>query len=150
LKDIIELTHQDNVGDQWIAVISEIMKTFPDRSLFHFDLTDQECEGYSNGIQELRKTGSLSIVMFMYIVNICFVLFLLPLKFFLVKKNNDTTHLPLESCYLGKSALKMLTGDIPNPAKCFSLIRKAKSARVRQELLEKGIVIVDDYLHRKG
>lgn len=58
--------------------------------------------------------------------------------FFLVKKNNDTTHLPLESCYLGRSALKMLTGDIPNPSKCFSLIRKAKSARIRQDLLEKS------------
>jgi len=57
---------------------------------------------------------------------------------FLVKKNNDTTHLPLESCYLGRSALKMLTGDIPNPSKCFSLIRKAKSARIRQDLLEKS------------
>ena len=56
----------------------------------------------------------------------------------LVKKNNDTTHLPLESCYLGRSALKILTGDIPNPPKCFSLIRKAKSARVRQDLLEKS------------
>jgi hypothetical protein len=33
----------------------------------------------------------------------------------------------------------MLTGDIPNPSKCFSLIRKAKSARIRQELLEKGL-----------
>lgn len=55
-----------------------------------------------------------------------------------MKKNNDTTHLPLESCYLGRSALRMLTGEIPNPAKCFSLIRKAKSARVRQDLLEKS------------
>ncbi|CAF1247034.1 unnamed protein product [Rotaria sordida] len=111
LKDIIELSRKDNVGDQWVAVISEIMKTFPDKSLFNLDLTDQECEGFTDGIQELRKT---------------------------VKKNNDTTHLPLESCYLGKSALKMLTGDIPNPSKCFSLIRKAKSARIRQELLEKS------------
>lgn len=111
LKEIIELSRQDNVGDQWIAVISEIMKTFPDKSLFNLDLTDDECEGYTNGIQELRKT---------------------------VKKNNDTTHLPLESCYLGRSALKMLTGDIPNPSKCFSLIRKAKSARIRQDLLEKS------------
>jgi hypothetical protein len=33
----------------------------------------------------------------------------------------------------------MLTGDIPNPSKCFSLIRKAKSARIRQDLLEKSI-----------
>jgi hypothetical protein len=32
----------------------------------------------------------------------------------------------------------MLTGDIPNPSKCFNLIRKAKSARIRQELLEKS------------
>ena len=32
----------------------------------------------------------------------------------------------------------MLTGDIPNPSKCFSLIRKAKSARIRQDLLEKS------------
>ncbi len=56
-----------------------------------------------------------------------------------MKKNNDTTHLPLESCYLGRSALKMLTGDIPNPSKCFSLIRKAKSARIRQDLLEKSL-----------
>ncbi|CAF3919072.1 unnamed protein product [Rotaria magnacalcarata] len=111
VKDIIELSRKDNVGDQWVAVISEIMKTFPDKSLFNLDLTDQECEGFTDGIQELRKT---------------------------VKKNNDTTHLPLESCYLGKSALKMLTGDIPNPSKCFSLIRKAKSARIRQELLEKS------------
>ncbi|CAF0725514.1 unnamed protein product [Rotaria sp. Silwood1] len=111
LKDIIELSRKDNVGDQWVAVISEIMKTFPDKALFNLDLTDQECEGFTDGIQELRKT---------------------------VKKNNDTTHLPLESCYLGKSALKMLTGDIPNPSKCFSLIRKAKSARIRQELLEKS------------
>ncbi|CAF4853917.1 unnamed protein product, partial [Rotaria sp. Silwood2] len=80
------------------------------------------------GIQELRKTGFIhySIIIFSNI-NFC-----------LVKKNNDTTHLPLESCYLGKSALKMLTGDIPNPSKCFSLIRKAKSARIRQELLEKS------------
>lgn len=45
----------------------------------------------------------------------------------------------MESCYLGRSALKMLTGDIPNPPKCFSLIRKAKSARIRQELLEKSL-----------
>ncbi|UJR25796.1 hypothetical protein I4U23_007146 [Adineta vaga] len=111
LSDIIELSRKDNVGDQWVAVISEIMKTFPDKSLFNLDLTDQECEGFSDGIQELRKT---------------------------VKKNNDTTHLPLESCYLGRSALKMLTGDIPNPSKCFSLIRKAKSARIRQDLLEKS------------
>jgi len=57
LKEIIELGRQDNVGDQWIAVISEIMKTFPDKSLFNLDLTDDECEGYTNGIQELRKTG---------------------------------------------------------------------------------------------
>ena len=72
-------------------------------------------------------------------VRIC--LFLLIDVFFssiLVKKNNDTTHLPLESCYLGRSALKMLIGDIPNPSKCFSLIRKAKSARIRQDLLEKS------------
>ena len=60
LKEIIELTHHDNVGDQWISVISEIMKTFPDKSSFNYDLTDQECEGFSDGIQELRKTGSLS------------------------------------------------------------------------------------------
>lgn len=57
MKEIIELGRQDNVGDQWIAVISEIMKTFPDKSLFNLDLTDDECEGYTNGIQELRKTG---------------------------------------------------------------------------------------------
>ena len=60
-----------------------------------------------------------------------------------MKKNNDTTHLPLESCYLGRSALKILTGDIPNPPKCFSLIRKAKSARVRQDLLEKSTTFAD-------
>ena len=57
MKEIIELGRQDNVGDQWIAVISEIMKTFPGKSLFNLDLTDDECEGYTNGIQELRKTG---------------------------------------------------------------------------------------------
>jgi negative elongation factor A len=57
LKDIIELSRKDNVGDQWVAVISEIMKTFPDKSLFNLDLTDQECEGFTDGIQELRKTG---------------------------------------------------------------------------------------------
>lgn len=55
-----------------------------------------------------------------------------------VKKNNDTTHLPLESCYLGRSSLKVLTGEIPNPPKCFSLIRKAKSARIRQDLLDRS------------
>lgn len=32
----------------------------------------------------------------------------------------------------------MLIGDVPNPSKCFSLIRKAKSARIRQDLLEKS------------
>ena len=104
------------------------MKTFPDRSLFNLDLTDQECEGFTDGIQELRKTGLIKK----------FVSFLFINFISLVKKNNDITHLPLESCYLGKSALKMLTGDIPNPSKCFSLIRKAKSARIRQELLEKS------------
>jgi negative elongation factor A len=57
LNDIVELSRKDNVGDQWVAVISEIMKTFPDKSLFNLDLTDQECEGYTDGIQELRKTG---------------------------------------------------------------------------------------------
>ena len=66
LKDIIELTHQDNSSDQWIAVISEIMKTFPDKSLFNLDLTDQECEGFADGIQELRKTGENSIETFVY------------------------------------------------------------------------------------
>ena len=61
MKEIIELIHQNNEDDQWIAVISEIMKTFPDKSLFNVDLSDQECEGYSDGIQELRKTGVLSL-----------------------------------------------------------------------------------------
>lgn len=103
------------------------MKTFPDKSLFNLDLTDQECDGFTDGIQELRKTG--------------FIILKINLSSYflvLVKKNNDTTHLPIESCYLGRSALKMLTGDIPNPSKCFSLIRKAKSARIRQDLLEKS------------
>jgi hypothetical protein len=53
----VELCHNDNVGDQWVAVISEIMRIFPDKSLFNLDLTDQECEGFTDGIQELRKTG---------------------------------------------------------------------------------------------
>jgi len=57
LSDTIELCRKDNVSDQWVAVISEIMKTFPDKSLFNLDLTDQECDGYTDGIQELRKTG---------------------------------------------------------------------------------------------
>lgn len=60
MKEIIELSRKDNVGDQWIAVISEIMTTFPDKSLFNLDLTDEECDGFTNGIQELRKTGSIS------------------------------------------------------------------------------------------
>ncbi|CAF0845093.1 unnamed protein product [Didymodactylos carnosus] len=111
LRDIIELSRKDVVGDQWVAVISEIMKSFPDKATFNFDLSDQECEGFSAGVQELRKT---------------------------VKKHNDTTLLPLESCFLGRSALKLLIGDIPNPPKCFNLVRKAKSARLKQELLEKG------------
>lgn len=61
LKEIIDQCHQDNVGDQWIVVISEIMKTFPDRSLFNVDLSDQECEGFDQSIQELRKTGRCSM-----------------------------------------------------------------------------------------
>lgn len=60
MKEIIELSRKDNVGDQWIAVISEIMTTFPDKSLFNLDLTDEECDGFTNGIQELRKTGLIS------------------------------------------------------------------------------------------
>ncbi len=72
MKDIIELSRKDNVGDQWVAVISEIMKTFPDKSLFNLDLTDQECEGFSDGIQELRKTGSMKILFSRSIFLFCF------------------------------------------------------------------------------
>jgi hypothetical protein len=38
------------------------MKTFPDKSLFNLDLTDQECDGYTDGIQELRKTGFFYLI----------------------------------------------------------------------------------------
>ena len=51
------MSHDDDEGDQWIKVISEIMKTFPSKSSFNLDLTNQECEGFIDGIQELRKTG---------------------------------------------------------------------------------------------
>lgn len=38
------------------------MKTFPDKSSFNVELSDSECEGYSDGIQELRKIGWISLI----------------------------------------------------------------------------------------
>jgi len=52
LNEIIEMCHDDDEGDQWVKVISEIMKTFPSKSSFNLDLTNQECEGFMDGIQE--------------------------------------------------------------------------------------------------
>jgi hypothetical protein len=47
------------------------MKTFPDKSLFNLDLTDQECEGFTDGIQELRKTGLMKFIFSINIIS-CF------------------------------------------------------------------------------
>jgi hypothetical protein len=48
------------------------MKTFPDKSLFNLDLTDQECEGFTDGIQELRKTGLIIYYLKFYLIILFF------------------------------------------------------------------------------
>nr|CAG4643322.1 EOG090X08WB [Ilyocryptus agilis] len=113
LDDILEVAFVD--GDPWVAMVAEILKTYPATGALNTEIgsaTDEDTKRIFNDLaNDLRK---------------------------LVKKHGETGMLPLECPYLNKTALFTVVGQQSHPLKHFTLKRKPKSAALRAELLQKS------------
>nr|CAG4641829.1 EOG090X08WB [Eurycercus lamellatus] len=113
LEEILEVAFVD--GDPWVAMVAEILKTYPATGALNTEIgtaTDEDTRRIFNDLaNDLRK---------------------------LVKKHGETGMLPLECPYLNKTALFTVVGQQSHPVKHFTLKRKPKSAALRAELLQKS------------
>nr|SVE77100.1 EOG090X08WB [Daphnia lumholtzi]SVE78331.1 EOG090X08WB [Daphnia lumholtzi]SVE78959.1 EOG090X08WB [Daphnia lumholtzi] len=113
LEEILEVAVVD--GDPWVAMVAEILKTYPATGALNMEIgsaTDEYTRKIFNDLaNDLRK---------------------------LVKKHGETGMLPLECPYLNKTALFTVVGQQSHPVKHFTLKRKPKSAALRAELLQKS------------
>nr|CAG4637148.1 EOG090X08WB [Ceriodaphnia reticulata]SVE73036.1 EOG090X08WB [Ceriodaphnia reticulata] len=113
LDEILEVAVVD--GDPWVAMVAEILKTYPATGALNMEIcsaTDEYTRKIFNDLaNDLRK---------------------------LVKKHGETGMLPLECPYLNKTALFTVVGQQSLPIKHFTLKRKPKSAALRAELLQKS------------
>lgn len=113
LEEILEVAFVD--GDPWVAMMAEILKTYPATGALNTEIgsaADEDTRRIFNDLSnDLRK---------------------------LVKKHGDTGMLPLECPYLNKTALFTVVGQQSHPVKHFTLKRKPKSAALRAELLQKS------------
>nr|CAG4646385.1 EOG090X08WB [Macrothrix elegans] len=113
LEEILEVAFVD--GDPWVAMVAEILKTYPSTGALNTEIgsaTDEDTRRIFNDLcNDLRK---------------------------LVKKHGETGMLPLECPYLNKTALFTVVGQQSHPVKHFTLKRKPKSAALRAELLQKS------------
>nr|SVE76485.1 EOG090X08WB [Daphnia longispina] len=113
LEEILEVAVVD--GDPWVAMVAEILKTYPATGALNMEIgsaTDEYTRKIFNDLaNDLRK---------------------------LVKKHGETGMLPLECPYLNKTALFTVVGQQSHPIKHFTLKRKPKSAALRAELLQKS------------
>nr|CAG4636306.1 EOG090X08WB [Eubosmina coregoni]SVE69898.1 EOG090X08WB [Eubosmina coregoni] len=113
LEEILEVAFVD--GDPWVAMVAEILKTYPATGALNTEIgsaTDEDTKRIFNDLaNDLRK---------------------------LVKKHGETGMLPLECPYLNKTALFTVVGQQSHPVKHFTLKRKPKSAALRAELLQKS------------
>nr|CAG4649471.1 EOG090X08WB [Scapholeberis mucronata]SVE93717.1 EOG090X08WB [Scapholeberis mucronata] len=113
LEEILEVAVVD--GDPWVAMVAEILKTYPATGALNMEIgnaTDEYTRKIFNDLaNDLRK---------------------------LVKKHGETGMLPLECPYLNKTALFTVVGPQSHPIKHFTLKRKPKSAALRAELLQKS------------
>nr|SVE75225.1 EOG090X08WB [Daphnia dolichocephala] len=113
LEEILEVAVVD--GDPWVAMVAEILKTYPATGALNMEIgsaTDEYTRKIFNDLaNDLRK---------------------------IVKKHGETGMLPLECPYLNKTALFTVVGQQSHPIKHFTLKRKPKSAALRAELLQKS------------
>jgi len=113
LEAILEVGQQDS--DPWVAMLAELMKTFPATGQLNSDVAAPESNRkiYMDLLADLRKT---------------------------LKKYGDQNDsvLPLECHYLNKNAFISVVGHQPQPSKHFSLKRKPKAAALKADLIQKS------------
>ncbi|XP_018017141.1 negative elongation factor A [Hyalella azteca] len=111
LEEIIEVAIVDS--DSWVAMIAEIIKTYPSLGALNLDIREQ---GDNQRIvqdlaSELRRV---------------------------VKKHNEVGLLPMECSYLNRSAFLVAAPQQPVMMKHFNLKRKPKAAALRAELVTRS------------
>ncbi|KAF2358514.1 hypothetical protein FHG87_010730 [Trinorchestia longiramus] len=111
LEEIIEVAIVDS--DSWVAMIAEIIKTYPSMGALNLDIREQ---GDNQRIvqdlaAELRRV---------------------------VKKHNEAGLLPMECSYLNRSAFLVAAPQQPGPTKHFNLKRKPKAAQLRADLVARS------------
>lgn len=125
---MLEIAVHDS--DPWVSVTGELLKSFPRKGTINFDFQSNN----PSFIELVTETKKLGLLLFLF--DIVYFNF----DIFTVKKHSDKRILPLESLFLNRNAFTAGFGQIPTPYKHFELKRKAKSATLRAELLQKGIL----------
>ncbi|ODM93080.1 Negative elongation factor A [Orchesella cincta] len=113
LEEILDVAMADT--EQWVAMLAEMMKSYPSSGCLNFELSDADNEDNRRIFEDLvhEVTGEL-------------------------KNVKDLNLLPLECHYLNKNALQSVVGTQKQPVKHFTIKRKSKSANLRAELLQKA------------
>lgn len=108
LEKILESAMDDN--DPWVSVIGEMLRNYPRHGTINFDF-QSNTSTFLDLVNEIKK---------------------------IVKKHGDRGILPLECLYVNRPVFQSCYGSLPQPEKHFTLRRKAKSAALRAELLQKA------------
>ncbi|XP_055925407.1 negative elongation factor A-like [Argiope bruennichi] len=108
LEEILEVALVDS--DQWVSMLAELLKSYPSTGLLNFQI-EENASVFTDVVNDLKK---------------------------LVRKHSDQAMLPMECLYLNRTALTSVVGQLPQPAKHFTLKQKPKSATLRAELLQKS------------
>ncbi len=126
LEKILESAMDDN--DPWVSVIGEMLRNYPRHGTINFDF-QSNTSTFLDLVNEIKKIGrkdySEDCILFTQL-------------YFVVKKHGDRGILPLECLYVNRPVFQSCYGSLPQPEKHFTLRRKAKSAALRAELLQKG------------
>ncbi|XP_076028765.1 negative elongation factor A-like [Oratosquilla oratoria] len=111
LEEILEIAVMDS--EPWVAMLAEIMKTFPASGSLNLDIRDPaENQRITHDLTtELRK---------------------------MVRKHSELGLLPMECNYLNRNAFVSAAGQQPPLTKHFTLKRKPKAAALRVELLNRS------------
>ena len=106
-----------------------MLKNFPRHGTINFDFQSNN-SNFMDLVNDMRKTGKFILYDRIKFYKNDF--------FYLVKKCTDRGILPLECLYLNKNVFVNSFGQLPSQPKHFTLKRKAKSAALRAELLQKA------------
>ncbi|KAI2811739.1 hypothetical protein BLOT_002917 [Blomia tropicalis] len=108
LNNVLAAAVNDN--EPWVSVVGEMLRKFPSQGMINFEFQSNN-SSFFDMVNDIKK---------------------------LVKKHGDRGILPLESLYLNRKSFECSFGQLSAPVKHFNLRRKAKSATLRVELLQKA------------